>query len=140
MIKSAIIHPQLISSLAKCGHKTQILIADANYAFESNAPKGVEVVYLNLAPGTVAASLILEKLLQIINVEQAMMMSWPTSFENTIAGEYLSLLPASCSVTYLEREAFYSQVKSEMTLLVIASGETRRFANLLLTVAPVILD
>ncbi|WP_421509816.1 RbsD/FucU domain-containing protein [Erwinia rhapontici] len=138
MIKSEIIHPQLISSLAKCGHKTQILIADANYAFVSNAPKGAEIIYFNLAPGTIASPIILEKLLQVINIEQAAMMSWPTSFENTIVAEYQARLPASCPLTYLDREAFYGEAKSEMTLLVIASGETRRFANLLLTVAPVI--
>ncbi|EAN1870866.1 RbsD/FucU transporter [Salmonella enterica] len=140
MIKSAIIHPQLISSLALCGHKTQILIADANYAFKSNAPKGVEIIYLNLAPGTIPATLILERLLEIINVEQATMMNWPTSFQNTIIDEYQACLPASCTISYLEREDFYNKVRSEMTLMVIASGETRCFANLLLTVAPVILD
>ncbi|WP_306464745.1 RbsD/FucU domain-containing protein, partial [Klebsiella variicola] len=39
-------------------------------------------------------------------------------------------------VEHLPREAFYAAVKSDRTLLVIASGEQRRFANLLLTVAP----
>lgn len=139
MIKSDIIHPHLISSLAKCGHKTQILIADANYACVSNAPKEADIVYLNLSPGTVAAPLILEKLLSVINVELAVMMGWPDSFENTIVGEYRALLPETCPIQYLNREPFYAQVQSDKTMLVIASGETRRFANLLLTVAPVII-
>lgn len=140
MIKSEIIHPPLLSALAKCGHKTQILIADANYAFVSNAPEQGEIIYLNLAPGTIAGPIILEKLLRVINVEQATMMSWPETFDNTIACEYRDLMPAGCPVEYLDRASFYARVKLDMTMLVIASGETRRFANLLLTVAPVIIN
>ncbi|TWY26983.1 RbsD/FucU family protein, partial [Serratia marcescens] len=52
MIKSAITHPPLLAALAQCGHKTQVLIADGNYACVTHAPKDATVVYLNLAPGT----------------------------------------------------------------------------------------
>ena len=40
---------------------------------------------------------------------------------------------------FLSREEFYASVKSPHMLLVIASGETLRFANILLTIGPVIL-
>lgn len=140
MIKTEIIHPPLISALARCGHKTQILLADANYAVVSNAPKEASIIYLNLAPGCIAAPTILEKILSVINVEQAAMMAWPETFDNTIVSEYRTLLPEACPIEYLDRAAFYHRVKSEMTMLVIASGETRRFANVLLTVAPVIIE
>ncbi len=137
MIKGVIIHPPLLSGLARCGHKTQILIADANYAFVTHAPDKARVIYLNLAPGTIGSVAILEKLLAVINVEQAMMMAWPESFVNTVAPAYRQLLPEGCPVSYLERDAFYERVKNDRTLLVLASGEMRRFANLLLTVGPV---
>lgn len=136
MIKSAITHPPLLAALAQCGHKTQVLIADGNYACVTHAPKDATVVYLNLAPGTLAAPPILEKLLACINVESAALMACPPDFTNTIEAEYRQLLPAQCPVEHLPREAFYAAVKSDRTLLVIASGEQRRFANLLLTVAP----
>lgn len=136
MIKSAITHPPLLAALAQCGHKTQVLIADGNYACMTHAPKDATVVYLNLAPGTLAAPPILEKLLACINVESAALMACPPDFTNTIEAEYRQLLPAQCPVEHLPREAFYAAVKSDQTLLVIASGEQRRFANLLLTVAP----
>lgn len=138
MIKSSIIHPPLIGALAKCGHKSQILIADANYGFISNVQEKAEIIWLNLAPGTVAAPFLLEAILSVINVEHAAMMNWPDSFENTILSEYCALLPEECSVEFFNRESFYASAKSDKTRLVIASGETRRFANLLLTVAPVI--
>ncbi|AKG68337.1 TPA: RbsD/FucU domain-containing protein [Serratia fonticola] len=139
MIKADIIHPQLLGALALCGHKTQILIADGNYSFVTNSSKEATIVYLNLAPGMIASSVILDKVLKHINVEHASMMAWPQDFTNTIATEYQQLLPDGCPINYLNREAFYHAAKSQETLLVIASGEMRRFANLLLTVAPVSL-
>ena len=50
MIKSAITHPPLLAALAQCGHKTQVLIADGNYACVTHAPKDATVVYLNWRP------------------------------------------------------------------------------------------
>ncbi len=138
MLKTEIIHPPLLNALARCGHKTQILIADANYGFAGNVAEETEIIWLNLSAGTVAAPLLLEKILAVINVEKATMMAWPADVQNTIASEYGALLPGTCQMEYLEREAFYSRVKSPLTMLVIASGETRLFANVLLTVAPVI--
>lgn len=137
MIKSELIHPPLLGALAACGHKSQLLIADANYAVTSNARKDATVVYLNMSPGMIPAALVLEKILTCINVEHAALMTAPADFPHTAADDYRRLLPTDCPISYLEREQFYAEVKSERTALIIASGEQRRFANLLLTVAPV---
>lgn len=137
MIKSDITHPELLSALAKCGHKTQLLIADSNYSFVTHAPRNAVRIYLNFAPGMLAAPCILQKLLLCINVESAALMCSPDDFHNGIEQEYQKLLPETCALTHLPREAFYAQVKSDSTLLVIASGEQRRYANLLLTVGTV---
>lgn len=136
MIKYDIIHPELLCALAKCGHKTQLLLADSNYACNTNAPADASLIQLNLSPGMIPATYILQKLLSCINVEHAVLMSSPPEFENTIATEYRMLLPETCEISYLERNAFYAQAKSPLTQVVIASGEQRRFANLLLTIAP----
>lgn len=136
MIKSDIIHPELLSVLAQCGHKTQILIADSNYSFVTNSAKDAKIIYLNFTKGMVAAPDILSQLIKLINIEHASMMIWPQDFENTIKNEYQEILGNDIPFTFLERQAFYNNVKSPDTLLVIATGETRRFANLLLTVAP----
>jgi L-fucose mutarotase len=138
MIKSELIHPELLCSLAKCGHKTQVLIADSNYSVITNAPRQATVIYLNLTPGVIPATLILEKVLTSINVEKAVLMAYPSDFINTIESEYRQILPENCPIEYLPRQDFYNQVKSDQTLLVIASGEQRRFGNLLLTIAPVL--
>ncbi|HIV14680.1 MAG TPA: RbsD/FucU transporter [Candidatus Avisuccinivibrio pullicola] len=137
MLKTPIIHPELLSELGKCGHKAQILIADSNYAFKANVGPEATVVYLNLAPGLLNADVILEKLLSVINVESALMMEAPADFDNTAAAAYAALLGPDVPLTFTGRWDFYDKVKSPATTLVIASGEGRRFANLLLTVGVV---
>ena len=138
MIKSKIIHPELLGHLAKCGHKTKILIADGNYSFVTNSAPTANIVYLNFRPGMLASTDVLAGVCEMINVESAQMMSYPADFDNTIVDQYKSLLPNDTVIENLERADFYSAVKSDDTLLVIATGEQRRFANILLTVGVVI--
>ena len=139
MIKSDIIHPELLKALALCGHKANILIADANYSFLTNSSPRARIIYLNFSPGLISSVVILQKMLGYINIEKAVLMSCPDDFDNTIAREYRTLLAESTAVEYVTREAFYALAKSSDTLLVVASGETRRFANILLTVGPTLL-
>lgn len=138
LLKTDIIHPQLLSVLAKAGHKAQILIADANYSFVTNANPAAEIIYLNFAPNMIPSTDVLAGVSKLINVEQATMMAWPDNFDNTIHKSYVDILPDETPMAYVERADFYAAVRSTDTLLVIATGETRRFANLLLTVGPVI--
>lgn len=137
MIKSNIIHPELISTLAKCGHKTKILIADSNYSFVTNSSPNAIIIYLNLSPGMINATDILDALLTEINVESAILMDTPADFNPEIYQEYKDRLLSEVEFTSLERYAFYNTAKSDDLLLVIASGEKRRFANIILTVGAI---
>lgn len=139
MIKSDIIHPDLLQALAQCGHKANILIADANYSFLTNSSPQARIIWLNFSPGLIGSVMILEKILGYINVEKATLMTSPAEFDNTIGREYRGLLSEMTELSHVERNAFYALAKSSDTLLVIASGETRRFANILLTVGPTLL-
>ncbi len=139
MIKSDIIHPQLLAALARAGHKARILLSDANYSFVTNASRQAEVVYLNFAPGMIPSATILAGVGKLINIEHARMMAWPDDFENSAHTDYVEILGPDTPMDFVNREDFYASAKSSDTLLVIASGETRRFANILLTVGPVIL-
>lgn len=139
MIKSDIIHPDLLQALALCGHKANILIADANYSFLTNTSPQARIIWLNFTPGLIGSVVILEKILGYINVEKATLMRSPADFDNTIEREYRDTLSGMNEFEYVDRNAFYAQAKSSDTILVIATGETRRFANILLTVAPTLV-
>lgn len=137
MIKGKLIHPELLSTLAKCGHKAKVLIADSNYSFETNSSPSSVKIYLNLTPGMIKGTDILEAVLTAINVEAAEVMETPSDFHPEIYDEFKELLPDEIELSRLERYTFYNKVCSKDCLLVIASGEQRRFANILLTVGVV---
>lgn len=139
MIKLSVIHPELLQGLAQCGHKANILITDANYSVMTNISPQARIIYLNLSPGLINSGVILGKILDYINVENVTLMESPADFDNTVVNEYRKILPANTAFNYIERNAFYTMAKSSDTLLVIASGETRRFANIILTVGPTFL-
>ena len=106
MIKSEIIHPQLLASLARSGHKAQILVADANYSFVTNSSARAEIVYLNFAPGMVPSTNILAGVCKLINVEHARMMAWPDDFDNAVHKDYVDILPDGTSMDFVSREEF----------------------------------
>ena len=137
MLKYRLTHPPLLGALARCGHGSQILIADANYPHVTGAPAAAERVYLNLAPGLVAATDILALLLEAIPVESAAIMLTAEGTEAPVVAEYRQLLPAGVAVHGLERFAYYEAARGADTCLVIATGEQRFYANLLLVVGVV---
>ena len=134
MLKYRLLHPQLIGALGRCGHGSRILIADANYPHVTGAPVAAERVYLNLAPGLISASDVLKVLLEAVPVETAIVMLMADGQEAPVIAEYRQLLPAGVAVQGLTRIPYYEAARSPDTNLVIATGEQRLFANLLLVV------
>ena len=80
---------------------------------------------------------ILDAVLTEINVESAILMDTPADFNPETYQEYRDRLTENVEFTSLERYAFYDTAKSDDLLLVIASGENRRFANIILTVGAI---
>lgn len=140
MLKTKLLHPEILRVLASSGHFSQVLIADGNYPFASRSGPAATTVYLNLMPGIPKTTDVLEALLEMIPIQDAAVMQTPTGEQAPILDEYLAMLPPALEVKRLERYAFYDAACSPLTSLVIATGETRRFANLLLTIGVVKLD
>ena len=94
-------------------------------------------MFLNLAPGTVGALEVLDAVLSAIPVQEATTMTPPDDFHPDIHDEYKAMLGENVQWTEMERWSYYDKIKSPDTTLAIATGEQRRFANLLLTVGVV---
>jgi L-fucose mutarotase len=137
MLKTRLLHPEILKALASSGHFCRVLIADGNFPVAAKAPPQATKVFLNLCPGTVKATEILEVLLDFIVVQEAAVMQYPENENITIQDEFRKMLPESVEIKKLERSAFYEAVSSPDTTLVIASGDTRRFGNILLTIGVV---
>lgn len=137
MLTTKLIHPEILQALAGSGHFSQVLIADGNYPILSGTNPATKRVFLNLAPGMVNAIDVLSAVLSVIPVQEATTMSPPDDFHPGIHDEYKAMLDDDLKWTEMERWSFYDKIKSPDTTLAIATGEQRRFANLLLTVGVV---
>ena len=140
MLKTKLLHPEILRVLGSSGHFSQVLIADGNYPFVSRSGPNATTVYLNLMPGIPKTTDVLEALLEVIPVQEATVMQIPNGARAPVHDEYRKMLPGGIEIKGLERYAFYEAACSPLTSLVVATGETRRFANLLLTVGVVKLD
>lgn len=137
MLTGKLIHPQILSALGKAGHGATILIPDGNYPFGTGANPLAERVYLNLAPGMVTVTDVLEAVLSVTPIEAAHVMARHDGEEPSIYQDFRQLLGADIQLKSLERFAFYAEAKKDDCCLVIATGEQRVYANILLTIGVV---
>ncbi|HLK57976.1 MAG TPA: RbsD/FucU family protein [Chthonomonadaceae bacterium] len=137
MLKNALLHPEILNALAGAGHGSQVLIADGNYPCSTTAGPNADLVYLNLAPGLVNATDTLRALVTAIPIEAAHVMQTADGSEPPIFQEFRQLLPPGVAIQPVERFAFYAAVGEPSVCLVIATGEQRIYANILLTIGVV---
>jgi L-fucose mutarotase len=136
MLKTQLLHPTLLQVLASSGHGSGILIADGNYPFITRANPAAERVYLNIMPGLLTVTQVLDALITAIPIEAAHVMVTDDGSAPPIHAEFRQRLP---TVPFHEhtRFPFYDKARESDVSLVIATGEQRIYANLLLTVGVV---
>jgi L-fucose mutarotase len=137
MLKNRLIHPEILAALAASGHFSQVLIADGNFPVAGSRGPNARVVHLNLAPGVLDALTVLDVLLDTIPVQAATVMQPPADFRPPLHAIYREKLGPGVAWAEMERWAYYEKIASPRTTLLIATGEQRRFANLLLEVGVV---
>jgi L-fucose mutarotase len=140
MLKTKLLHPEILRVLGSSGHFSQVLIADGNYPFASRSGPNATVVYLNLTPGIPKTTDVLDVFVDMIPIQEAAVMQVPTGQAAPIHDEYLRMLPSGIEMKRLERYDFYDAACLPATTLIVATGEKRRFANLLLTIGVVKLE
>ena len=146
MIKGQLLHPQIQAALARSGHGSKVLISDGNYPHWTKRGPNAEVVYLNLAPGKVSVTDVLEVLVHAIPIEAADVMEtlkegpYAMKEDPPIWDEFRQILHdagADVELGRIERFAFYKAAGSPDVCLTVATGEQRIYANLLLTIGVV---
>ena len=136
MLKGNLLHPEILRALAAAGHGAQVLISDGNYPHTTGSHPAAARVFLNLAPGLLTVTDVLRVVAGAIPVEAAHVMATADGSEPPIWADFRALLPEN-DLQPLERFAFYDAAKSPTLALVIATGEQRIYANILLTIGVV---
>ncbi len=137
MLKYQLLHPEILAALGGAGHGSKVLIADGNYPFATRASPSARRVYLNLAPGLVTVTDVLRVLVGAIPIEAAEVMVPESGEEPTIFQDFRSILLKDLTLKKLGRFEFYDAARDSDTALVVATGEQRIYANLLLTIGVV---
>ena len=136
MLKYKLTHPQVLAALGSAGHGSKVLIADGNYPFTTGANPSAPRVYLNLTRGSAPVDEVLEVLADAIPIEAAHVMIPESGREPPIYDSFRQVLDA-VGLQPLERFAFYDAARGPDVALVIATGEQRIYANILLTIGVV---
>jgi L-fucose mutarotase len=136
MLKGPLLHPEILRALGEAGHGAQILIADGNYPLATRSSRSARRVYLNLAPDMVKVTDVLRVLAQTVPVESALVMPPDAGPEPQIFEEFRQLLPG-VELQTVGRFEFYDIARGPDVALAIATGESRVYANLLLTIGVV---
>ena len=147
MLKGRLIHPELLRALGAAGHGAKVLLADGNYPVSTGAAPAATRVYLNLAPGIVTVTDVLDALISAIPIEAAEVMLPDAGPEPPIFTDFRALLRKSTTLgrvagaelrlSPLSRAAFYAAASAPEVAVVVATGERRIYANLLLTIGVV---
>jgi len=140
MLKTKLLHPEILAELGRNGHGSKLLIADGNYPFTTGVPENAKKVFLNLSPGMLSVPDVLKVIKDMIPIESYLIMLPPDETPQSIHDEFLSILGDNTPVTKVKRFDFYKEARSPDTFLVIATGEVRRFANILITVGVIKQD
>jgi L-fucose mutarotase len=137
MLRYKLLHPGLAGALGGAGHGTKVLVADGNYPFGTGAAPGAARVYLNLAPGLVNATDVLRVLVDAVPIEAAEVMMPPDGREPPIFEEFRQILGGGVPLRTHARLDFYVAARAPDTAIVVATGERRIYANVLLTIGVV---
>lgn len=136
MLKGRCTHPEILAALGAAGHGSQVLIADGNYPFSTGGNPAAKRVYLNLTRGFAPVDEVLAVIAETVPLEAAQVMMPDEGPEPPIFAEFRMILK-EVPLQPLGRFAFYEAARSPNVALVIATGEQRVYANILLTIGVV---
>jgi L-fucose mutarotase len=143
MLKTTLLHPEILRVVARAGHHAKILIADGNYPASTKRGPQAELVSLNLAPGIVTVTQVLRTLLSAVPVDHVNTMGIPADDPYAKYGEppawndYRAALREAKVTTDLVpilKWDFYKQVESPDHVLTIQTADQALWANVLLTI------
>ena len=143
MLLTPLLHPEINAVLATAGHHSKILIADGNYPASTTLGPNAKLVSLNLAPGVVTVTQVLEALIGAIPLERAETMMYETSGPYALDAdppvwrqyrEVFARAGLSLELNPMDKWDFYPAVNTTDLALTIQTGDQQRFANLLLTI------
>jgi L-fucose mutarotase len=143
MLKTSLLHPQILKTIAEAGHHAKILIADGKYPASSKRGSRSELVSLQLTPGIPTVAQVLRPLLEILPIDHIHTMGieptdeYALDSDPVVWAEYRKIMKEHSFKRDLEpivKWDFYDAVMSDDHVLTIQTADQATWANLLLLV------
>ncbi len=143
MLKTTLLHPDILRIVSQCGHHAKILIADGNYPASSKIGRRAELVSLQLSPGIPTVAQALRAILTTVPVDRINTMGIEPTDQYAFGGdppvwdEFRSVLKDCDNPNDLEpivKWDFYEAVTSDDHVLTIQTADQALWANVLLSV------
>ncbi len=142
MLLHQLIHPTINEVLGRAGHHAKVLIADGNYPASTTLGPQARLVSLNLSPGVVSCTQVLQALVTAMPIEKANTMMYETtgpyalSEDPPVWQQYRDVFHRAglqIELEPIEKWDFYKAVATPEHVLTIQTADQGLFANLLLT-------
>jgi L-fucose mutarotase len=142
MLKTTLLHPDILRIVARGGHHSKIVIADGNYPAATKKGPNAELVCLQLTPGVPTVAQVLRTLLSALPIDHVNTMGIPPDDPYAQQGdppvwaEYRRIVAESGAKLALEpilKWDFYQHVESPDHILTIQTADQALWANVLLT-------
>lgn len=143
MLKTTLLHPEILRVIAQAGHHSKILIADGNYPASNKRGPRAELVSLQLTPGVPTVAQVLRAILSALPIDQLNTIGIPADdpyakFGEPAAWAEFRTLAQEAGITApvepISKWDFYKAVESPDHVLTIQTADQALWANVLLTV------
>lgn len=143
MLKTTLLHPDILRIAARTGHHGKILIADGNYPAWNKRGPNAELVSLQLIPGVPTVAQVLRALLSAVPLDAIQTMGIPPDDPYAKFGEppvwaelraITSEAGVSVPIAPIAKWDFYNAVESPDHVLTIQTADQALWANVLLTI------
>jgi L-fucose mutarotase len=142
MLKTTLLHPEILRVCARAGHHSKILIADGNYPAVSKRGPQAELVCLQLTPGIPTVSQVLRGLVSAVPIEALNTMGIPPDDPYAKFGEpptwveYRAIAKEAglATIEPIAKWDFYKAVESPDHVLTIQTADQALWANVLITI------
>jgi L-fucose mutarotase len=143
MLKTPLLHPDILAIAARCGHHAKILIADGNYPASTAKGPNATQVCLQLIPGVPTVAQVLRALMSVLPFDAINPMGIPPDDPYAKFGEppvwkelraIATETGATVTIDPISKWDFYKAVESNDHVLTIQTADQALWANVLLTV------
>jgi L-fucose mutarotase len=142
MLKTTLLHPDILRICARAGHHAKILIADGNYPAENKRGPNSELVCLQLSPGVPTVAQVLKAILSAVPIDVVNTMGIPPDDPYAAHGEppaweefraIAKEANVAAAIEPISKWDFYKAVESPDHVLTIQTADQALWANVLLT-------